>query len=352
MLKVLLLLVVLVLPLPLSAKEESINYLTRRDGFLLIWESVRRPEEDVERPKFTDVQQDDEGFEEITYAAMRGILDGDAGYFEPQGRMMMDDAILWLMRSRNVAELSRMQMNNLLGLLKRYPIIDYDGDLGALQVTRDALISLIQTLDKMLLKEVHEVSFYADDFHGEGTAFGETFDMHAITAAHRTFPVNTMVEVTNIENGKKVTVRINDRGPYVDGRDMDLSAAAFEKIADHSQGVIQATFRRLGDEQLIDTCTQAVRRFQKRITRDVRFHRGVPNTWNVGEKISLGANRWFVVRGVTYPDGTFVRMQDFVGPKERFHFTPSQEGEYLFNIGTIDGRMRDMRMEVHSCLME
>jgi len=345
--RIFLLLIVAVLPLSLSAEEE---FFTRRDGFLLIWESIRRPEEGVERPKFTDVQEGDEGFQEITYAAMRGIIDGDTGYFVPNGRLMMDDTLLWLMRSRNVAELSRMQMNNLLGLLKRYPIIDYDGDIGSLGATRDSLIFLIRTLDKMLLEEVHKVSYYADDFHGNGTAFGEKFDMHAITAAHRTMPVNTMVEVTNVENGKQVTVRINDRGPYVDGRDMDLSLAAFEKIADHSQGVLRATFRRLGDEQLIDTCTHTVRRYQKRITRDVRFHRGVPHSWNIYEKISLGANRWFVVRGITYPDGSFVRTQDFVGTKERFHFIPSKEGEYVFNIGTVDGRLREMRMEVHSCL--
>ncbi|MBU0767282.1 septal ring lytic transglycosylase RlpA family protein [Patescibacteria group bacterium] len=262
---------------------------------------------------------------------------------------MMSDALLWIMRSRNVAELSHMQMNNLSGLLKMYPIIDFEGDLGSIEVTRDSLVNLLRTLDTMMMEEVHTVSYYADDFHGNGTAFGETFDMNDITAAHRTMPVDTLVEVTNIENGNQVTVRINDRGPYVDGRDMDLSLAAFEKIADLSRGVLRARFKRLGDEQLIDTCTHTVRRYQKRITRDIRFHRGVPHSWNIGEKISLGANRWFVIRGITYPDGTFVKMQDFVGAKERFHFTPSKEGEYVFKIGTADGRLRDMRMEVHGC---
>ncbi|MCF7844910.1 MAG: septal ring lytic transglycosylase RlpA family protein [Kiritimatiellales bacterium] len=344
--RVILLLIVFVLPFPLFAEEPI---LTRRDGFLLIWESIRRPSEEVNRPKFTDIQEGDEGFQEISYAADRGILDDDGGYFIPEGKLMMDDALLWLMRTRNVADLSDMQKEDLPTMLQKYPIFDYDGDISAFGVSQFQLIELIRTLDTMMMEEVHNVSYYADYFHGKGTAFGETFDMYDITAAHRTMPVNTLVEVTNIENQKKITVRINDRGPYVDGRDMDLSMAAFEKIADHSQGVLRARFKRLGDEELIDVCTNTVRRYQKRITNDVRFHRGIPHSWNVYEKISLGANRWFVVRGVTYPDGSFVRMQDYVGPKDRFHFTPSKEGDYIFKIGTIDGREREFRMEVHGC---
>lgn len=344
--RVFLLLIVCLLPLSVSAEEE---YLTRRDGFSVIWDSIRRPSEEVTKPKFIDVQEDDPAFQEITYAVLRGILD-DAEYFRPDGRLMMDDALLWLMRTRNVADLSDMQRAHLPALLEQYPIFTADVDKSIVEVTLDSLLNLIRSLDTMLMEEVHTVSYYADDFHGRGTAFGETFDMHDITAAHRTLPVNTMVEVKNIENGKTVTVRINDRGPYVDGRDMDLSLAAFEEIEDLSRGVLHATFKRLGDEELIDTCTNAIRRYQKRITRDVRFHRGIPHIWNIGEKISLGANRWFVVRGITYPDGVFVRMQDFVGPKDRFHFTPAQEGEYRFFIGTQDGHVREMRMEVHGCV--
>ena len=86
---------------------------------------------------------------------------------------------------------------------------------------------MMRLLDQKLRDEVHEVSLYGEQFHGDGTAFGEKFDMYALTAAHRSFPHNTLVKVTNVENEKTVTVRINDRGPYVEGRDMDLSVAAF-----------------------------------------------------------------------------------------------------------------------------
>ncbi|UOE21917.1 septal ring lytic transglycosylase RlpA family protein [Thermobifida halotolerans] len=75
------------------------------------------------------------------------------------------------------------------------------------------------------------------------TASGETFDPTALTAAHKTLPFGTMVEVTNIADGRSVTVRINDRGPYVAGRCLDLSTAAFSAIASPSQGVIQVSWK-------------------------------------------------------------------------------------------------------------
>jgi rare lipoprotein A len=73
-------------------------------------------------------------------------------------------------------------------------------------------------------------SYYADDFHGRKTANGETYDMHGISAAHRTLPFNTKVRVTNTTNGKSVVVRINDRGPFKDDRIIDLSLGAARKI--------------------------------------------------------------------------------------------------------------------------
>ncbi|PIR53555.1 hypothetical protein COU76_00550 [Candidatus Peregrinibacteria bacterium CG10_big_fil_rev_8_21_14_0_10_49_10] len=207
-------------------------------------------------------------------------------------------------------------------------------------------------LDTLLIEEVHTVSYYADDFHGKTTAFGEKFDMEDFTAAHRSFPEDTLVQVTNVENRKSVTVRVNDRGPYVEGRDMDLSRAAFEKIAPISQGVLHATFRRLGDVDLVGECEDVPRTYQRRITRDVRFHRGIPHTFSLGETLFLGSNRYFVVRGITFPDGASIRVQDFVGPRERFQFTPSVTGEYRFLVGTVQGNQREMVMSVSSCSRE
>jgi rare lipoprotein A len=84
-----------------------------------------------------------------------------------------------------------------------------------------------------------EVSFYAD---GSRTANGESFNPNGLTAAHKTLPFNTMVRVTNLANGKSVTVRINDRGPFVKGRCLDLARGAFTKIASTGAGVIDARY--------------------------------------------------------------------------------------------------------------
>ena len=73
-------------------------------------------------------------------------------------------------------------------------------------------------------------SYYGDRFHGRRTASGQAFNMHAMTAAHKTLPFGTRVLVTNPRNGKSVTVTINDRGPYAHGRTIDLSKAAATEI--------------------------------------------------------------------------------------------------------------------------
>jgi len=73
-------------------------------------------------------------------------------------------------------------------------------------------------------------SYYGKEFHGRKTANGETFDMNAMTAAHRTLPFGTMVRVTNLANDQSVTVRINDRGPFIKGRIIDLSYGAAKSI--------------------------------------------------------------------------------------------------------------------------
>ncbi len=79
-------------------------------------------------------------------------------------------------------------------------------------------------------KETGEASFYGPGFHGKETASGETFDQNALTAAHPKLPLGSEVEVKNLENGKTVTVEINDRGPYAKGRDIDLSKAAAKQL--------------------------------------------------------------------------------------------------------------------------
>ncbi|NIM59680.1 MAG: septal ring lytic transglycosylase RlpA family protein [Candidatus Aminicenantes bacterium] len=80
-------------------------------------------------------------------------------------------------------------------------------------------------------------SWYGPDFHGKLTSNKEIYNMHALTAAHKTLPFGTYVRVTNLNNGKSIIVRINDRGPFVKGRIIDLSYAAAKKLGMDITGV-------------------------------------------------------------------------------------------------------------------
>jgi rare lipoprotein A len=82
-----------------------------------------------------------------------------------------------------------------------------------------------------------KASYYADKYQGRKTASGQRLNNSAMTAAHKTLPFGTRVRVTNIKNGKTVDVVINDRGPFVRGRVIDLARAAFVKIEDLRMGL-------------------------------------------------------------------------------------------------------------------
>lgn len=79
-------------------------------------------------------------------------------------------------------------------------------------------------------------SWYGHKFHGHLTSNGETYDMYAMSAAHKTLPIPSYVKVTNLDNGRQVVVRVNDRGPFHEGRIIDLSYAAASKLGYHHQG--------------------------------------------------------------------------------------------------------------------
>ena len=87
-------------------------------------------------------------------------------------------------------------------------------------------------------EQTGQASWYGRQHHGQRTASGETYDMHKLTAAHRTLPLGTRVLVTNLENGRTVEVRINDRGPFVATRVIDLSHAAAQRLGAVGAGVI------------------------------------------------------------------------------------------------------------------
>ena len=94
-----------------------------------------------------------------------------------------------------------------------------------------------------------KASYYSSDFHGRKTANGEIFNMYEKTAAHRTLPFNSIIQVRNIENNKSVIVRINDRGPFHNDRIIDLSYQAAKEIDMIEKGVVDIEIKiiKLGD---------------------------------------------------------------------------------------------------------
>lgn len=108
------------------------------------------------------------------------------------------------------------------------PTRDFDTPPGAVDITEIDIPVEPQPAVRTLGSGI--ASYYGKRFNGRRTANGERFDMNALTAAHKTLPFGTKVLVTNPHNGKTVTVRINDRGPYAHGRCIDLSRAAAKQI--------------------------------------------------------------------------------------------------------------------------
>ncbi len=112
-------------------------------------------------------------------------------------------------------------------------------------------------------------SWYGPKFHGKMTSNGERYDMHARTAAHKTWPMNTMVKVTNLQNGKSTVVRINDRGPFIRGRIIDCSYKAGKEIGLDRMGVAKVRIRVLGFAGKIQSPT--VKKRTPKVQQQVRL---------------------------------------------------------------------------------
>lgn len=100
-------------------------------------------------------------------------------------------------------------------------------------------------------------SWYGADFHGKHTANGESYDMHTLSAAHKTLPLPTLVRVTNLENDRSVIVRVNDRGPFVKERLIDLSQAAANELGYLNQGTTRVRVQTLDQKPVIQAVAPA-----------------------------------------------------------------------------------------------
>jgi rare lipoprotein A (peptidoglycan hydrolase) len=101
---------------------------------------------------------------------------------------------------------------------------------GKRDLVKDSVRTKTDPEGEAVVEQVGEASFYGKGFHGKETANGGRFDQRDLTAAHPALPLGTEAKVTNLETGESVQVRINDRGPYAKGRDIDLSKAAAAEV--------------------------------------------------------------------------------------------------------------------------
>ncbi|MBL7995430.1 septal ring lytic transglycosylase RlpA family protein [bacterium] len=111
-------------------------------------------------------------------------------------------------------------------------------------ITRSSQVS-----EKITESFTGTASYYADKFHGRKTASGETFNMHDLTAAHKTLPFGTIVKVTNLKNDKSVKLKINDRGPFVKDRIIDVSLAAAKELDMLGTGTAEVRVDIVGTEK-------------------------------------------------------------------------------------------------------
>ena len=104
-------------------------------------------------------------------------------------------------------------------------------------------------------------SWYGNPFHGRKTSNGETYDMHGMTAAHKTLPMNTQLLVKNLENGREAVVRVNDRGPFVKERIIDLSYEAAQRLGVAEKGTAQVEIVAMGEAASFRQGSSTVERF-------------------------------------------------------------------------------------------
>jgi rare lipoprotein A len=147
--------------------------------------------------------------------------------------------------------------------------------------------------------EEGNASWYGVPFNGRRASNGEIYDMYKLTAAHRTLPFETMVKVTNLNNGKSTTVRITDRGPFVDNRVIDLSLAAAREIESVGPGVVPVR---------IEILTPGVDPTAGFFTVQVGAFRERGNAERLRDRLSASYSPIFIQPNDT-PDGIFYRVR-------------------------------------------
>jgi rare lipoprotein A len=155
-------------------------------------------------------------------------------------------------------------------------------------------------------------SWYGPRFHGKKTATGEIFDMYAMTAAHKTLPIPSYAQITNLENQRSVIVRINDRGPFVGNRVLDLSYAAAKKLDLHKEGTGAVEIKALSPDQALPQLQKAAAKQKKNVYLQIGTFGSQKKALKLQNKIASHHLPQPEILSSTYKESTLYKVQ--IGP--------------------------------------
>ena len=173
-------------------------------------------------------------------------------------------------------------------------------------------------------------SWYGPGFHGKKTATGEIFDMYAMTAAHKTLPIPSYAQVTNLENNRSIIVRINDRGPFVGNRELDLSYAAAKNLDMEKGGTGTVEIKVISPSQALQ---QIATMQEQNIYLQVGSFGSAKKAMKLKNKIAANNLPEPDIRSSTYKKSTLYKVQ--LGPIDSTA-TANQLNEQLAKIGITD----------------
>lgn len=212
---------------------------------------------------FTDVEGDEWFFAYLAEGLERKIISGyEDGTFQPENTVNLVEALKMLINTNQLIPTMPDEDEEFFPDAEidawYASYLNFAAENGLIYTDSEASINPDKTLTRAELADIiyryknlgyysgevgyGKATYYADMFEGLTTANGEMFDQNKMTAAHLTLPFDTMVRVTNLDNGKTVEVRINDRGPYAEGHVIDLSKVAFQKLGRLSTGVFNVEY--------------------------------------------------------------------------------------------------------------
>ncbi len=176
-------------------------------------------------------------------------------------------------------------------------------------------------------------SWYGPGFHGKKTATGEIFDMYAMTAAHKTLPIPSYAQITNLENHRSIIVRINDRGPFVGNRELDLSYAAAKNLDMQEDGTGDVEIKVISPSQALPQLQQSAATQEKNVYLQVGSFGSQKKAMKLKNKIAANHLPEPNIRSSTYKKSTLYKVQ--IGPVDSTA-SANQLNEQLARIGITD----------------